>query len=61
MTVITVDRQGWGESTAILNEALARLLAVQEDSAERIADGAVDLLKSEVAIIQFRVPDASPK
>ncbi len=57
----TVDRQGWDESTAILDEAVIQLLAVQEESAERIANGARAVMKSEIAIIQFRLPDGRAK
>jgi predicted ArsR family transcriptional regulator len=60
-TPLIVDRPGWDEVTAILDQALLELLKVPEAVANRAesADTKVESMPIRVAIIQFRSP--SPK
>jgi len=60
-TPMRVDQRGWEDSIAILDQALESLLAVGEEAAERIAKGADGVMQSEVAIIQFPLPNSSPE
>jgi Bacterial regulatory protein, arsR family len=56
-TPLTVDRQGWDDTTSILDDVSRRLQGVQEEVAGRIKGNGMWV---EVAIIQFRLPDQPP-
>jgi DNA-binding transcriptional ArsR family regulator len=47
------DRQGWEETTELLNATLERLLAIQKASAKRLADGEGESITATVGILAF--------
>lgn len=59
-TPMVVDRQGWNEVVAILNEALDRVLSVQQQASRRLADGEGEALLSRVLMLHFKSAEADP-
>jgi DNA-binding transcriptional ArsR family regulator len=57
-TPMVVDENGWDEVTELLDDALERLLTIQERVSER---GAVETKLTKVAILQFESPSAKKK
>jgi DNA-binding transcriptional ArsR family regulator len=57
-TPMVVDKQGWGETTVLLNETLDRLLEIQSESSERIANGDEAGILSKVEMMHFKSPDS---
>jgi DNA-binding transcriptional ArsR family regulator len=56
-TPMTVDRQGWEESSAVLNDAVEQLLDIQEKAAMRLAEKQPDeSMFSHIGIMQFCLP-----
>jgi DNA-binding transcriptional ArsR family regulator len=60
-----VDRQGWEEVRAILDEDLSRLFEIQAESGERLADGGGERISMSALLSCFEVepskPDADPR
>jgi DNA-binding transcriptional ArsR family regulator len=50
------DRQGWKETTCLLTETLDRLIAIQKQSAVRLADSKADPITASVSILAFETP-----
>jgi DNA-binding transcriptional ArsR family regulator len=57
-TPMIVDKQGWEESATLLNETLDRLLEIQAQSSERLAEGDEQGLLSKVELLHFKSPDS---
>jgi DNA-binding transcriptional ArsR family regulator len=57
-TPMIVDHPGWGETKAILADAVTRLLEVRENVAERTAaDEDAETMAIKIEILHFRSPD----
>jgi DNA-binding transcriptional ArsR family regulator len=58
-TPMVVDRQGWDDVATLLNETLERVLAIQTEAGERLAngDGDGDGITSKVHLLHFKSPD----
>jgi hypothetical protein len=54
---MVVDRQGWSDVAGVLAETLDRVLEIQAEASERIAnDGEAGML-SKVMLLHFKSPD----
>lgn len=60
-TPMVVDRQGWDETVALLNETLDRVLSIQARASERLAGSGDEGMLSKVEIMHFRSPTAVAK
>jgi DNA-binding transcriptional ArsR family regulator len=56
-TPLVVDEEGWKEINALLAETLDRAIEIQEQAANRIADGS-DSLSTKLGILYFESPEA---
>lgn len=56
-TPMVVDKQGWGEVSALLSETLDQLLAIQADASERLAKNKEAGILSKVQMLHFKSPD----
>jgi hypothetical protein len=56
-TPMVVDKQGWGEVSALLNETLDQLLAIQAGASERLAKSKEAGILSKVQMLHFKSPD----
>jgi len=57
-TPMVVDKQGWSDVSAVLKETLDRVLEIQAESSERIANGGEPGILSKVHMLHFRSPTA---
>jgi Helix-turn-helix domain len=55
-TPMVVDKQGWGDVSALLKDTLDRVLEIQTEASERIADGGEAGILSKVHILHFKSP-----
>jgi hypothetical protein len=55
---VVVDRQGWREIAAAVGEALDRISAAHERSAERLAAGDEEEIEATVALMTFESSSA---
>jgi DNA-binding transcriptional ArsR family regulator len=55
---MVVDRQGWGDVTTLLHSTLDRLLEIQAESSERIANGDEPGMLTKVEMLHFKSPSA---
>lgn len=60
-TPMVVDKQGWGETADLLRETLDRLLEIQAQASERIANTDEETLLAKVEILHFKSPDPKPE
>ncbi len=59
-TPMVVDKQGWGEVVSLLTETLDRVLAIQADASQRLAEHGEEGMLSKVEILHFRSPPPAP-
>lgn len=60
-TPLVIDEQGWKEINAMLEETLNRAIEIQEEAANRLADGKTESLSTKLAILHFESPEANAK
>lgn len=60
-TPMVVDKQGWDETAVLLSQTLDRLLAIQAEASERIANGDEPGMLAKVEMLHFKSPDAAGK
>ncbi len=58
---LVVDEEGWREVTAVIEQATAALLEIEEAVAARAAEGAAADIHTRVELMQFRAPPFSPE
>lgn len=58
-TPLVIDKQGWTEVSTLLAETLDRVLEIQGEAGERLANSDEDGTLSKVEIMHFRSPDPS--
>jgi hypothetical protein len=56
-TPMVVDKQGWSDVATLLAETLDRVLEIQAESSERLANGAETGMLSKVEILHFKSPE----
>ncbi|HUC00322.1 MAG TPA: winged helix-turn-helix domain-containing protein [Solirubrobacterales bacterium] len=56
-TPMVVDQQGWSDVAALLGETLDRVLEIQAESGERLANGKETGIVSKVQMLHFKSPD----
>ena len=56
-----VDDQGWDETVNLINETLDKVIAIQTQSAARLAKADAEGIPSSVALLHFQGPDADAK
>ena len=56
-TPMVVDKQGWSDVASLLAGTLDRLLEIQAESSERLANGDEDGILSKVELLHFKSPD----
>jgi hypothetical protein len=56
---MVVDKQGWGDVTTLLLGTLDRLLEIQAESSERIANGEEPGMLTKVEMLHFKSPAAT--
>lgn len=57
-TPMVVDKQGWADVAALLSETLDRVLEIQAEASERLANSEETGMLSKVAIMHFKSPEA---
>jgi hypothetical protein len=55
---MVVDKRGWGDVTTLLLSTLDRLLEIQAEASERIANGDEPGMLTKVEMLHFKSPDA---
>jgi DNA-binding transcriptional ArsR family regulator len=60
-TPLVVDEQGWQEINEMLAETLNRAIEIQEEAANRLADGKAESLSTKLSILHFQSPEANSK
>lgn len=60
-TPVVVDDRGWGEVAEVLSTALDRVIEIQAESAERLANEGAAGIPATVAILGFESAPAEPK
>ncbi|HWC09224.1 MAG TPA: hypothetical protein VG458_09235, partial [Solirubrobacterales bacterium] len=58
-TPMVVDKQGWKDVADLLGETLDRVLEIQAEANERLANSEEDGMLSKVAIMHFKSPAAT--
>jgi DNA-binding transcriptional ArsR family regulator len=58
-TPMVLDRRGWEEVVALLNETLDRVLSIQANASERLPESNEESILSKVQIMHFRSPPPS--
>ena len=56
-TPMVVDQKGWTDVATLLSDTLDRLLEIQAEASERIADGDERGMLSKVEMLHFKSPD----
>jgi Helix-turn-helix domain len=56
-TPMVVDKQGWGEVSSLLRDALDRILTIQAEASERLSEGEEPAILSKVEILHFKSPE----
>lgn len=56
-TPMVVDKKGWAEVSSLLSDTLDRVLEIQAEASERIAEGDEAGILSKVHILHFKSPD----
>ena len=57
-TPMIVDKKGWDDTAALLQETLDQLLEIQTQSSERLASGSEKGILSKVELLYFKSPDS---
>lgn len=57
-TPMVLDQQGWSDVSDLLNGALSRLLEIQAEASQRIADGSEEGVLAKVHLLHFKSPTA---
>jgi hypothetical protein len=60
-TPMVVDKQGWSETATLLSDTLDRLLAIQAEASERIAESGEPGILAKVEMLHFKSPDPAPE
>lgn len=55
-TLLMLDRKGWEESNALLDETLEGLLKIREKSAMRLAESDEQPIRATVSMMEFELP-----
>jgi len=55
-TPMVVDKQGWSDVSTLLKGTLERLLEIQTEASERIAEGEEEGILSKVHLLHFKSP-----
>jgi hypothetical protein len=55
-TPMVVDQKGWGDVSSLLSDTLDRVLEIQAEASERIAEGDEPGMLSKVEILHFKSP-----
>jgi hypothetical protein len=58
-TPMVVDKEGWNQVSQLLGETLDRLLAIQAEASERLANSDEPAMLSKVQMLHFKSPEAS--
>jgi predicted ArsR family transcriptional regulator len=58
-TLLMLDREGWEESNALLDETLEGLLKIREKSAMRLAESDEPPIRASVSMMEFELPSRS--
>jgi DNA-binding transcriptional ArsR family regulator len=58
-TPMVVDKQGWADTDALLSETLDRVLEIQAESSERLANSGEESLLAKVMLLHFKSPHPS--
>lgn len=56
-TPMVVDQQGWSDVATLLGETLERVLEIQAEAGERLANGDEPGIVSKVHLLHFKSPD----
>lgn len=56
-TSMVVDKQGWADVSKLLSDTLDRVLEIQTEASERLANGGEDGIVSKVEMMHFKSPD----
>ena len=56
-TPMVVDQRGWDDVASLLNETLNRVLEIQTEAGERLANGDGDGIASKVHLLHFKSPN----
>lgn len=56
-TPMVVDKQGWADVSSVLRETLDRVLEIQAEASERIAEGGEPGILSKVHMLHFKSPE----
>jgi hypothetical protein len=60
-TPMVVDQQGWSEVAALLSKTLDRVLAIQAEASERLANSEQSGMLSKVEMMHFKSPGPEAK
>ncbi|HKF82921.1 MAG TPA: helix-turn-helix domain-containing protein [Solirubrobacterales bacterium] len=53
---LALDRQGWNEIVDLLKATMLQAITINEQAAERGVESGEELIRAQLAILQFRVP-----
>jgi Helix-turn-helix domain len=56
-TPMVVDKQGWADTVSLLSETLDRLMEIQTEASERLANGDETSMLAKVMMLHFKSPD----
>jgi len=60
-TPMVVDQQGWNDVSTLMGETLERVLEIQTEAGERLANGDGTGIVSKVHLLHFKSPDRKGK
>jgi DNA-binding transcriptional ArsR family regulator len=60
-TPMVVDRKGWEDTSSLLLETLDRLLEIQAEAGERLAESGEESMLTKVVMLHFKSPAATGK
>ncbi len=58
---MVVDKQAWGDVATLLNDTLDRLLEIQAEASERIANSSEEGMLTKVEMLHFKSPEPEPE
>ncbi len=58
---MVVDKRGWSDVVTLLNETLDRVLEIQAEASERLANSGEQGMLSKVEMLHFKSPDPEPE
>ncbi|MGN6663080.1 MAG: ArsR/SmtB family transcription factor [Solirubrobacterales bacterium] len=59
-TPMVVDKKGWEDTGSLLLETLDRLLEIQTEASERLANGGGESMLTKVVMLHFKSPEPEP-